>query len=522
MEKHRKYTNLIIFSVLIIGIATFFIIKYVNFSEILLKIGYYDSKITIGNTADIHGHLVYDDEVGTYYTADEVSYIMGMPLIKHYADEVRKDNKNTLFLDCGDAFHGTNEANVDEGEGVVECLNTVGYSAMVPGNHDFNFGTDRLLEIEKELNYPILSANIYRDGKLLFDEYKIVEVGGYKIGLFGLSTSILLGHTHDKSLSVEDPVEAAKRVVPELKKQTDLVIMLSHLGNDIDENIIKNVDGIDLVFGGHYHLLYDEVKKINDTYYMSAGSFTTHFGIADIYFKDDKIAKINWSLETTTDKKKGDKDVDVIAEKYHEIALELGKEVLGKSTVDLDGIRGHSRSQETNFANLITDAMKETGNAEITLFNGGGIRESVPAGDITLYQTSNALPFTNSLVVLEMKGDKIYDAIERGLRRYPSSSNGPFLQVSGISYEIDGSKEAGQRLVRVMKDGQPLDKEKTYLVATNDFLYYGGDDYTEFKDAKLVNTLGLLKDVLSNYIKTHGVVSPQNESRITVINARYK
>jgi 2',3'-cyclic-nucleotide 2'-phosphodiesterase (5'-nucleotidase family) len=125
-----------------------------------------------------------------------------------------------------------------------------------------------------------------------------------------------------------------------------------------------------------------------------------------MYFKKGKIATVKWHIKSTKDKKKADKTVDAVAQKYHTIALEGAKEVVGKSTVNLDGIRSHLRSRETNLANLLTDAMREIGNADITLMNGGGIRGSISKGDINLYKIGQALPFVNSIVTVEMKGDK--------------------------------------------------------------------------------------------------------------------
>jgi 2',3'-cyclic-nucleotide 2'-phosphodiesterase (5'-nucleotidase family) len=154
--------------------------------------------------------------------------------------------------------------------------------------------------------------------------------------------------------------------------------------------------------------------------------------------------------------------------------------------------------------------------------NGGGIRESIPEGDINLYKIGKVLPFSNSLVTVEMKGEKIYSALERGLRAYYSGMNGGFLQVSGISYVIDGSKPAGERLVSVTYQGKPLEKNSCFKVATNDYLYNGGDEYDEFKDSKLLAAGGLLKDILSDYIKSKKEVSPAEEGRIKVINEKYK
>ncbi|MHB8062501.1 MAG: bifunctional metallophosphatase/5'-nucleotidase, partial [Ruminiclostridium sp.] len=190
----------------------------------------------------------------------------------------------------------------------------------------------------------------------------------------------------------------------------------------------------------------------------------------------------------------------------------------------LNGLRSDLRYKETNLADLLTDAMRESGNADIALMNGGGIRESIPQGEVSIYKIGKALPFINSLVTIELRGDKIYSSLERGIMQYPNSgSNGGFLQVSGIKYTFDASKPAGQRIVSVTtNDGKELDKDKFYKVATNDYLYNGGDGYEEFVAAKLLNRGELLKDVLIKYIKSKGIVAPKEEGRIAVENERYK
>jgi 2',3'-cyclic-nucleotide 2'-phosphodiesterase (5'-nucleotidase family) len=537
----KKYTNLIVIGIILLAAAGFFIYKNVNFDDLLMATaGVYDQKISIVNTADVHGHILYDDEVGGYYSLEDVSLIMGLPLAKSFTDETKRLNKNTLVLDCGDMFHGTNEANVDQGKGVVEVVNLFGYNAMVPGNHDFNFGFQRLLEIQSQLSFPIISANIYQNGKLVFDEYQIYNMDGVKIGVFGLTTPTALMYNTalegNNGVTIEDPVQAAARVVAKLRPQVDAIVLISHLGDDVDTKVAqkmmtisfaqltKQVKGIDLILAGHYHHLYRSAIKIKgtNTYLAEAGAWTTHVGIADLYFKNHKVAKMNWRVETTGDKSRMDKTMDAIAQKYYRVAFEQGKKVIGTATVKLNGIRSLLRSQETNLGDMVADAMKEAGKADLTLMNGGGIRESIPQGEVSLYKIGKVLPFSNSLVTIELKGDTIYKAVERGLRVYPSDANGPFLQVSGIQYVFDASKNAGERLLSITMDGKPLDRNTYYKVATNDYMYNGGDDYKELKDAKVLSRGGLLKDVLAEYIKSKGEVAPAEEGRIKVINQRYK
>lgn len=523
----KKYVNIIIICLILLGAGGYFAFKKVNFNDLLLSVGYYDKKISLINSGDVHGHLVYDEANGGYYTLDEVNTEMGMPLMKGIVDDLRKKNPDSLLVDSGDMFHGTNEANINEGAGIVEAANLMGYDAMVLGNHDLDFGFDRSQEIKTQLKFPMLSANAYRDGKNAFEQYKVITVGGKKIGIFGMTVPEALSNMNvsdPKGVTFEDPAQAAKRVIAILKEQkVDAIVMLSHLGDDLDKELIKKVDGIDFILSGHHHFLYKKVDKVNNTYLAEPGSYSTHVGLADLYFKNGKVATVGWQIFQTKDRTKEDKAIAAVAKKYYDIAFEKGKEVLGKTDVVLNGVRSQVRSKETNLADLITDAMKEQGGADLALLNGGGIRESVPKGDVNLYNVGRPLPFVNSLVTVEVTGDKVYSALERGLREWPNgSSNGGFLQVSGIVYEFDGSKPAGKRLISVFKDGQPLDKNKVYKVATNDYLVNGGDNYDEFKGAKLISQGALLRDVLAKYIKEKGEISPQLDGRIKILNERYK
>ncbi|UJF31358.1 bifunctional metallophosphatase/5'-nucleotidase [Paenibacillus hexagrammi] len=519
----RKYTNLIVLGVLLLGGAIFLTVKTVNFKDVLLAVGYYDDKISLINTGDMHGHLVYDEANGGYYTLDEVNIEMGMPLVKGIVDDLRKKNPHSLLLDSGDMFHGTNEANIDEAKGVVEAVNLMGYDAMALGNHDLDFGFERAQEIKSQLKFPMLSANTLRDGKPAFEGYRIVQVGDKQIGLFGLTVPEALSNMNvddPNGVQFEDPEVTARRVVKELQdKNVDAIVLLSHLGDDLDKELIKHVDGINFILCGHHHWLYTDVGKINETYFAEPGSYTTHVGLADLYFRKGKVATVGWSLHQSKDRSKEAPAVVEVAEKYHQIALEKGKEVVGNSTVQLNGIRSQVRSKETNLADLVTDAMRQEGEADIALLNGGGIRESVPKGEISLYNVGKPLPFVNSLIVVEMTGERVYEALERGLREWPNgASNGGFLQVSGIAYSIDGSKPAGKRLVEVTMDGKPLDKNKLYKVATNDYLVHGGDNYEEFKDAKLIRQGDLLRDVLASYIKKSEIYPSKRmaESRLSM------
>jgi 5'-nucleotidase / UDP-sugar diphosphatase len=522
----KDYKFVVFLLIIVLGVSGFLIYKSVDMNELLYNIGVYDKKITIVNTADIHGHIIYEKDSGAYYTFDEPKIVLGMAKINSFVSKMKAKDKNLLFVDSGDLFHGTNEANINNGQGVVDIAKLMGYTSMTVGNHDFNFGIDRLLEIRDNINFPMLSANVFLNDKLLFKEYMIVEVNGIKLGLFGLTTEVSLSHlnTRDlKGIKITNPVIEAKNVVEKLKGKCDSIILVSHLGTTQDREIMRQVKGIDVIFCGHSHFIKRKPEIINGINLVAPGSYTNFVGVARLYFNKNKLKKFDWKLVTPEKENADNSEINKIALTYQKAAFENGKEIIGKAKCNFDGYRSHVRTGETNLGNLITDAMCEEAAADIAIVNGGVIRESLPEGEITVYKVGKVIPFINSLVTIEMSGDLIYQAIERGLRPYPNPSNGAFLHVSsGLSYTFDASKIAGKRLVSVTFNGKPLDKNKIYKVATNDYLFNGGDNYTEFIDTKILSYGDLLKTVLANYIKRHKEVKEEKENRINVINVRYK
>lgn len=520
----KSYRNLYIIGAIVVFLIVFGLYRTVSFEDILYKVGVYDDKITIAVTSDVHGHIIYEDNSWGQYTSEDIYGVMGLPTVKGLFNEIQKKNKNSLILDCGDMFHGTNEALIDDGEGIVQIANKMGYTAGALGSNDFNFGYERLLQIRDELKYPILCANIYVDNERLFEPYQLVTVGDKTIGLMGLTnpevykTAVL---RDVEGFTTTDPVEEAKKMVQELRDKADVVVLLSYLGDNKDTELIKQVDGIDLVLSARRHNLYTRAVKVNDTYIAEAGAWTTHLGITNIYMKDNKVKKITWKVKSTKKKSYADQDMTEIADKYHTKALAYAEEVLGNTKVELDGKRINIRTSETNFGDLLADAMKAEGEADIAIVNGGAIRESIEAGEVNMYQIQKALPFANALMTIEASGKTIRQALERGVKKYPDAKNGAFLQVSGLTYTINASENAGSRIEEVYVGEELLQDEKMYKLAISDYLYYGGDDYEEFEACEIIDTSNLLSDVLASYIKDKKEISSVEGGRINVVKKRY-
>lgn len=475
-----------------------------------------EKEIILFHTNDTHARV----EAGKYAG-------MGFAKIATYVKEQKSKNPNVLVLDAGDTFHGQTIATLVKGESIAKVMNQIGYDAMTTGNHDFNYGQERLLELDQMTNFPILAANVTKeDGTDFLKPYIIKEVDGIKVGIFGLSTPETAYMTHPKNvegLKFVNPIEASKKVVDELKGKVDMIIALSHLGLDesstyTSEKIAKEVTGIDIIIDGHSHTTLKDGKLVGNTLIASTGEYDKNLGKITVKLADHKVISKEASLISKEEATNATEDADIL-KIVNDIKADQKKvlsQVVGKSKVVLDGERAHVRTGETNLGNLITDAMLDMTKAEIAISNGGGIRASIDEGEITKEEIITVLPFGNYIVTKNLTGEQILKALEHGTSAYPEAK-GAFPHVAGLTYKIDTNKPIGNRIVDVVVNGEPLDLQKTYLVATNDFMAAGGDNYTMFKDAKIVNEYPALDEGLIAYIQKLGEVAPTTEGRVSVL-----
>lgn len=460
--------------------------------------------LTIMHTNDTHAHL---DNVARRITA-----------IK----QVREAHPSSLLLDAGDVFSGTLYFNKYEGLADLEFMNLAGYDAMTFGNHEFDKGTATLANFVKGAEFPFVSANVdfKQDGNInpyFNDEIKnnpkrngeiykgiIKKVNGERIGIFGLTTA----ETVDISSPGPDVVfqnylEEAKQAVKSFKeKGVNKIIALTHIGyddggGDNDLTLAKEVDGIDVIVGGHTHTKLDQPVVVEagkePTVIVQANEYSKYLGTLDVQFdKKGKIVNFGGKLVDLSQVPEDPEAAQILETKYKPAVVEMQKTVIGKTTVDLIGGNPPARTAETNLGNLITDGMlakAKTINSEtvIAFQNGGGIRATVPAGNITLANVFEIMPFGNSLGIMKLTGAEIKEALEISVKDVPKAFGG-FLQVSGLKFTYDSSQPVGQRVksIDVKEDGVnyvPLAPNKTYVVATNTFTAKGGDGFTAFAKA---------------------------------------
>ncbi|MGD1834032.1 MAG: 5'-nucleotidase C-terminal domain-containing protein [Sphaerochaetaceae bacterium] len=476
------------------------------------------------HTNDVHGRIEASDDV--------VGYARLATLLKMG----RSVTDKALVLDAGDVTHGTLLTNMFEGETAGVLLDMLGYDAVAPGNHEFNYGKERLIEAAKiaeaATDIKVLSANILdEDGNMVFQPYQLYYFDGFTVGVIGLTTPDTETKTHPKnvkglSFMSDEVVNNAQALVDEVNRRADYVIVLGHVGLDEDGSygvtskmIAENIDGIDLFIDGHSHDVLENGMRVEDTLIASAGEYMNYVGIVEIQVRNGKAVDENAyliSAEQVSDPstsefaqmlgiKEVKEDPEVLAyiESQKAKLAEITQEVVAYTPVKLDGERANVRTKPTNLGNMIAEAMIEATGADVALTNGGGIRASIEAGDVTRGDIITVLPFNNVVIVVEVTGQDIYDALEWGYSRLPET-NGGFPQTANMRIIYSRYSDPGNRIKRVLVNGKSIDKDATYTLATNDFLAAGGDGYTMLDKPVVMYGKGL-DEVLTDYLVEHNM-----------------
>ncbi|MFI8685630.1 bifunctional metallophosphatase/5'-nucleotidase [Rossellomorea sp. NPDC077527] len=491
-------------------------------------------QLTILHTNDVHAHLE------------------NTPYLHTAIKEVREKEKEILLLDAGDVFSGTLFFNQYLGQADAEFMNNIGYDAMTLGNHEFDKGSKVLADFIKSLSFPVVSSNVdVRADRYLAPLMKdrisdsaeggsiypaiIHSVKGVKVGIIGLTTedTVFLSKPNEK-IVFEDAEKKVRNEIAQLQqKGVHHIILLSHLGLSRDKQLAQDVKGIDIIIGGHSHskltspLVYN--LKSEPTIIVQANEYGKFLGEVDAVFSKEGVLT-SWNaglIDVLAKDKKGNNifrpdpwALERLSQLKEPIE-ELKSTFIGSASVPLNGNRHDVRTKETNLGNLITDAMLEKANryapTQAAFQNGGGIRNSIEAGDITLGDVLEVLPFGNSIVTLELTGEEILQALEHSVAKVDEEA-GQFLQVSGISFHFNPERPAGERIMDVKVQGENLDTAKSYRVAVNAFLADGGDGFTMFREAKesgRVSELYLnLYELVSEYLTSHSPNSPEVEGRI--------
>ena len=459
---------------------------------------------------------------------------------------------DVILVDAGDYAQGTPYVSDSQGKTAIELMNAAGYDVVTLGNHEFDYGYANLQTIMKDAKFKVV-CNIKYNGKLAFDASYVVETkGGLKVGFLGLTTPETSTKAHPAKIKgvtfmAQNALYSfATQEAADLKADgSDVVIALTHLGVDPESkpnrstDLYANAKGIDFIIDGHSHTKMTEGE--NGEPIQSTETKLKYVGVVVI---DNATKKIE-SNELIQLDGYANEDADTKAAADAIIAdvdARLGA-VFAKSEVELNGKRDPGvRTQETNLGDLITDALlwyaTKDGKLDVpadhivAVTNGGGIRASIKAGDITMKDINTVLPFGNTVAVVYISGEKLLESLEAATQSAPTALGG-FPQIAGINLSLctgaaydkqdetypGGSTYYGPKSINRVTinsiNGKPFRAKDTYAVVTNDFMAAGGDVYYAFASSpKIVDTGTPMDEALVEFIKVklNGVIGKEYEN----------
>ncbi len=439
--------------------------------ELLLSVDPEVETIIILHTNDIHGHLLPEDGRG------------GSAYIASIVDEEREQHPGrVLLLDAGDIVDGDPVGDLFYGRSVIEVMNAMGYDAMTVGNHelgryggDYTHGVisienDYLLDLKGIAEFPMLAANVLINGSKPFESCVVKEVGGVKIGIIGVTTYF----QPPENVQILDSDSAARECVEEIENETDLIIALTHLGLESDINLASNVEGIDIIIGGHSHTVRWEPENVGETKIVQAGSYGKYVGKIRLEFDAENYENYNFSYELIEVKHpplEENQGIAEMVENYDNIISPIVDVKIGYTEDAL------SRSE---LGEMAAESFRENTGADVGFQNWGGIRNYVPAGDITIRQIHKALPYGNELMAMDLKGSSL---------KYEFNYYG----YAGGAYQRDSEWY-------LTSSGEKIEDDEYYRVATNS---YTGTRYV-FVQGRNVTYHGICRDAFINYtMQTH-------------------
>lgn len=500
--------------------------------------------ITILHTNDHHGHFWQNDH-GEYGLGAQKT------LVDSIRQEVAAKGGSVLLLSGGDINTGVPESDLQDAEPDFRGMTLIGYDAMAIGNHEFDNPLSVLRQQEKWASFPLLSANIYQKStqQRLFKPYALFEKQGVKIAVIGLTTddTAKIGNPeYFTDIEFRVPAQEAKQVVDQLRKdeKPDVIIAATHMGHYDDGNHGSNAPGdvemarslpagyLDMIVGGHSqdpvcmasenHKQVDYVPgtpcapdRQNGTWIVQAHEWGKYVGRADFQFRNGELKLMHYQLIPINLKKKVEKADGTSERVYYTQQIQEDPSMMklltpfqdkGKAQLEvkvgsvngkLEGDRSKVRFVQTNLSRVLLAAQMERANADFAVMSGGGVRDSIEAGDITYKHVLKVQPFGNTLVYVDMKGSEVepYLAAVANMK----VDSGAYAQFANVSLVADGKGVSDVKI-----KGEPLQADKTYRMATLNFNALGGDGYPKIDTLpSYVNTGFIDAEVLKQYIEKH-------------------
>lgn len=483
--------------------------------------------VTILHTNDMHGRVMPDNEPG------------GLGRAATLIRQIRAEAPNVLLLDAGDIIHGTPEDYLSAGMASITAMNSIGYSAATTGNHEYDFGLDTLRGVESAASFPLLAANIRAADGGQWDRiapYSIVELGGLRIAVVGLATldTISLHWPNAiREISVEDPFAATREIIPEVRKQADVVVVLSHLGAAQDALLAAGVPGIDFIVGGHSHTAITDWRWVGDTLIVQAGAYARALGRIDFIVRSDEtgseIVSVNGKGQRWNDLprpplglKYPDAPLTVIDETipydpevaraylpYKEQAAARLAEVLGQAP---EGVAGRTAGADESAAgDLVADAVREFARSDVAVIDANSLAAGgLAAGPVTLKSVFDLIGgYTRQhIVVCRLTGRELQAGIDARL----SEKRAVTYAVSGAAFDFAVADGVPQ-VTRLTIGGKPVEPDRAYTVAAQAYVMMElmGSAPSAVVVAEPATTT---REALADYVRARRTLVPPATDRI--------
>ncbi len=513
-----------------------------------------NKKITILATTDIHGNIL-----GYNYDKGESFNNSGMNRIYSYIKQVKSENLNTLVVDNGDIIQGntlTDEMysnKKDEKHPVISAMNFMGYDAMVLGNHEFNFGLDLIKSLEKQSNFPFLSANVaYREsGEDFVKSHTIINCGGVRVGIIGLTTPNVPRWVGNlvKDLNFHDLGETAYRYVSEIRDKVDIIMVMAHASmvsehdkkneRDAAEKILRLCPEIDVLVVGHFHITVKEKRgKTLIGGATDSGQEVIRFDLTldnNNHVIDGQVKVVSMKAYYPSEELS---ELPVI-KKAHETTMDFVTEVIGEATEDFQpkdeiSFIPEGRLRDTPLIELINKVQLINSGADVTSTSLIRDDSNIKKGVITYGHIFNVYKFTTFLYVVEVTGKELKNYMEWAASAYNQWKSGdisisftvdiPGYQhefFAGVNYKVDISKPVGHRIVDLIFKGDLVKENQKLKLATSDYCYFANLKGRKLaKNNYIWKSSNTIRDMIVEYIKNQGIISPQvdNNWEITGVN----
>lgn len=417
--------------------------------------------------------------VNDVYVLEPVAGRGGLARVATLVRGLERETPNTLFALAGDTLSPSLLSTLRRGAQMIEGWNALGLGVAAFGNHEFDFGPAVLAERVGESRFPWLATNVLdrASGRPLGGARPWLrrDFDGVRVGVIGLTTPDAARTSNGgPGVSFDDPLEAARGALTALGA-VDLAVAVTHLPLAQDRALVAALP-IDAVLGGHDHdpMLVEEGRAV----IVKAGSNAVNVGQVEYELRCGAVLSRRQRLIPVDERLAEAPDVaDLVRRQAALLARELDTTV-GRTAVPLDARESLVRREETPLGRFFADLMRERVGAQVALLNSGGIRGNrvIPAGPITKRDIRGLLPFTNTVVLLELTGEALRAALERSVDELPRPT-GHFLQTSGLAFTVDLAQPATRRVGAITVGGRPLDPGGRYRVATLDYLARGQDGY---------------------------------------------